>query len=415
MKLWGSQVVSKLADNCITFALVILIFQLSGSNFLVGLLVAIVAIPPILLSTGAGVIADSFDRRKILVIVNLLRAVNIAIALVFHNSVPVLMITAVTASIISQFFTPSESATIPTLVEKNKLFLANSFFSMTNYGAFLIGFSAAGPILERWGSTAPFIIGIVAYLLAAVLDSFLPRLNEHLERLTHRTINVLKDFSLVINRLKEGIRFVRTDRLILFIIFQVAVVFSIERAFISLVPSFSQDYLKFSVSEISTILILPTGLGTFVGALIANKFKHRVPKNKFINFGMFLDGILLGLFIFFQLFSSFLTSLIPGVDPLTFTKIYIFTLAFFSGFADPFIIVPAQTSLQEKTPNENRGRVFGVLTFTMNIFGIVAVLIIGGLADLLSLPVAVASLSIIILVVATWGVRFYRRHSLGVE
>lgn len=414
MKLWGSQVFSKLADNFITFAIVILVYEISGKNFYVSLLVALVAVPPIVLSTFAGVVADSYNRRTILVLVNTARAALITFALLFNASYVVLIIVAVTATIVTQFFTPTESATIPTLVDKKILFLANSFFSMTNYGAFLLGYSIAGPILGHYGDRAPFMIAIGLYIIAALLDAWLPPLRHHLEHLTHHTIRFFKDFRIMIGRLVEGVRYVRTERIVLFVIFQVALVFSIERAFISLVPSFSQDVLQFSVEQISTLLILPTGIGTLVGALLANRYKYRVARNRLMTFGMCLDGVALFLLVGYRLFEGDLATLFSA-DLVTVSKVCVWILAFVSGFADPFIIIPAQTSLQLRVPEESRGRVFGVLTFGMNVMGIIAVLIIGGLADALSLPIVISALAVIILAVTAYGVRFYRKHPLGFE
>jgi sugar phosphate permease len=197
----------------------------------------------------------------------------------------------------------------------------------------------------------------------------------------------------------------------MFVIIQIGVVFSIERGFISLVPSFATDIFHLSIEEISYYIILPTGVGALVAAFLVNKLKHKIAKHKLINIGMLIDGAAL-----------FTLALWPGVQTMVgdgaidiSLRVFVVILAFLSGFADPFIIIPAQTALHELTPEEERGRVFGALYTVINILGIVPVLIIGAIAEYVSMNSIIMVLGGIILVAAFQGMRFYRNHKLGTE
>ena len=147
LKLWLAQVSSKVSEHFLTFSLVILLFQRTDSTFLISIFIAVVAIPPILFSAYAGVIADSFDRRKILLISNLLRFGLVALVFAFSHQAIALIIIAFFISVVAQFFSPAEVASIPNLVPKEQLFTANSFYSFTSYAMFLIGYTLAGPML----------------------------------------------------------------------------------------------------------------------------------------------------------------------------------------------------------------------------------------------------------------------------
>ncbi|MFH0852787.1 MAG: MFS transporter [bacterium] len=411
LKLWLAQVSSKVSEHFLTFSLVILLFQRTESTFLISVFIAVVAIPPILFSAYAGVIADSFDRRKILLISNLLRFALVALAFAFAQHAIALIIIAFFISVVAQFFGPAEVASIPNLVPKDQLFTANSFYSFTSYAMFLIGYTLAGPMLMRLGENSTFYLTMVLYLVAAFLVSLLPPLDHHLKKLYHSDANPFKDIKVLWERLKIGLSFIRRHKVVMFVIIQIGIVFSIERGFISLVPSFTTDIFSLSIEEISYFIILPTGVGALIAAFIVNKLKHRIPKHKLINIGMIIDGAAL-----------FTLALWPGMQNLVgdqaidiSLRVFVVVLAFLSGFADPFIIIPAQTALHEMTPEEDRGRVFGALYTVINFLGIIPVLIIGAIAEYVSMNSIILVLGGIILVAAFQGMHFYRSHKLGTE
>jgi MFS family permease len=181
------------------------------------------------------------------------------------------------------------------------------------------------------------------------------------------------------------------------------------------VPSFAKDVFHLTIEQISYFLILPTGLGAVAGVLVVNRFKHRVPKHRLINIGMILDGLALLLIALWPGAQTVLGSGASAIDPGVLMKWAVAALAFLSGFADPFIIIPAQTALHELTPDEERGRVFGALYTVINFLGIIPVLVIGAVAELVSMNLIILVLGSIILLAAVQGVYFYRRHRLNPE
>lgn len=422
MKLWFAQVCSKVSENFLNFSLIIILNEITHSTFIVSVFIAVVAIPPILLSAYAGVIADSFNRRTILVVSNLLRVLLVVAALALATHPTALIVIAFFIAVVAQFFSPAEVASIPSLVDKENLFTANSFYSFTGYATFLIGYTLAGPMLGHFGNQSTFLLSIGLYLAAAFLVSRLPPLVEHLKKLGSTDIlhpgavgNPFRDFSLFWERLKKGLSFIRKHQVVLFVILQIGIVFSIERGFISLVPSFAKDVFHLTIEQISYFLILPTGVGAVAGVLVVNRFKHRIPKHRLINIGMVLDGLALFLIAIWPGAQTVLGAEALAIDPGTLMKLAVAVLAFVSGFADPFIIIPAQTALHELTPDEERGRVFGALYTVINVLGIIPVLAIGALAEVVSMNTIVLVLGGVILIAALNGIRFYRHHRLSAE
>ncbi|MFA6198051.1 MAG: MFS transporter [Patescibacteria group bacterium] len=414
LKLWGAQASSKLAENVLNFSLVILIYQLTHSSFMVSLLLVLIGVPPILLSAAAGVVADTHNRKTIMFLSNLTRFFLVVMAIIFHEQAWVLLGVAFILSVLAQFFSPAEVSSIPTLVDKEHLFTANSIYSFTSYTTFLIGYTIAGPLLQRWHSTNLFICVMVLYGIASLLSGWLPPLVEHLRDAAQRSLRLI-DWADFRHRLTEGMRIILTNRVIRFVMIQMAIVFSIQRGFLSMAPAFAENFLKFNLDKISVYLILPVGVGALAGVLLANTIKHRVAKSQMITGGMIINGLALLSLAFWTAGHSALTALGVSISQEAFAPIIVSILAFLSGFADPFIIVSVQTTLQERTEPADRGRVFGGLYTFMNLAGLAPILIIGAITNLVNLNVVVLILGLTVMTAAVWGIFFYRRYGLGAE
>jgi MFS family permease len=379
LKLWLSQAFSQPAGHMLNFVLVLRIFELSGSNFIVSLLVALVTIPPILFSSMAGVLADSLNRKIIMVISNLLRGIVVLGLIFFGDSYQAILVLAFIIAFISVFFGPAESASIPTLTKKENLFSANSLFLFTLYASFLVGYSLAGPSLVWFGEKTYYFL-VVLFFMAALMNSLLPSLNYHIKDKEEIGRNVKKSFKSVFNKLREGLSYIRHEPLLLITILQIAFVFSVERGVVALVPDFALNFLHLNLDQISYFLITPVAIGALFGALLANKLKNKVSKRKIITAGIFVNAITLTLLPVYEFIER------QGIDFGFSTNFYwlliayVMILAFLSGMADVAIIVSAQTMLQEQSHSEKRGRVFGNLSMLMNLIGLPVILLVGYLA-----------------------------------
>jgi sugar phosphate permease len=253
------------------------------------------------------------------------------------------------------------------------------------------------------------------YAASTALTSWLPPLVEHLQKHLATGLPKLFDWRNFRKRMLEGIRHIWLNPIIRFVIFQAAIVFSIERAFISLAPSFSQNFLRLNVEGLSLYIILPTGIGTLCGVLLANKLKHKINKGKLITTGMFLDGFALTALALWMVIFNIVRGVGIPVTTESFIPVFVVILAWISGFADPFILVPVQTTIHERTPAEDRGRVFGGLYTFSNIMGLLPVLVIGALSDIVKINYIVIALGAIILAVTVQGIFFFRKYNLGTE
>lgn len=406
VKLWVAQVCGQVALNMLHFVLIIQVFQKTGNNFLVGILIAAMSLPSIFLAPLAGVVADSFSRRKILISINLSRFI-VVVMVIFALKLPVvLLLLAVAATAVSQFYTPTEQSSIPDVVPREALVQANTVFTFSLYVSLLVGYTVAGPLYEYVGAFITFIVIGGLFFIALALNQFLPKLDQHVKH-KQETVRERLQLSRVKMHIKEAFQYITHERrILLVIILQVAFIFSVERAVIALVPALAQELFGISVAEISFFLITPLALGTILGAAFVNKYKHKYSLIRIIRFGLVIDAVTLLLLPLFHDLSSLVhvtTGFVVGDGAIM--RIYLGAIAFTSGLADVLIVVSAQTYIQQNVSSERRGRVVASMMMMMNLFGVPLVLLITLLADIISITTV-----LIIFGVATWVVVFWGRQ-----
>lgn len=405
LKLVGAHLLGQTAINMLHFTIALEIFSRTGSNLYVGLFLAVLSLPAIFFSYIGGLVADSFNRRRILYTVNAARVV-LSLYILFVLDYPLLVLMgAFFVTVVNQFYVPAEGASIADIVRKENLFRANSIFAFIYYLSFLLGFSAAGPVLEYGGVKLVFYTVMIMYILALLLNVILPRLDGHLSDIRRRLRFNVADVG---RRMKEGIDFMRSHKLIWLVVWIVAFIFSIERGVIALIPDISSRLFGFSVSEISYALIIPLAIGTVVGAVVANRLKYCWSKFRMIMTGLAIDGVGLLLLPFFHEASALIRGIgFTILSESSLIHLYVGMLAFLSGLADVIIIIATQTLIHHETNAATRGRVFGGLQSLLNLVGlpvIIGVSVVGGF----SLRAFIGAAGALTLFVVLWSGIYYR-------
>lgn len=169
--LWFSQIISLLGDWFNLIASASLIANLSGSGLAIGGLFIARLLPPFVLGPVAGVLADRFDRRRILIASDLLRAVVVLGFLLIRSESDIWLIYVLTAVqlSISAFFEPTRSAVLPGLVTRQDLITANALSGATWSTMLALGAAAGGAVTALLGTTSAFVIDAATYLLSAYL------------------------------------------------------------------------------------------------------------------------------------------------------------------------------------------------------------------------------------------------------
>lgn len=169
--LFFAQVVSYLGDWFTFVALAGLVEDLTGSSFLVSMVLVAFSLPSFLMSPVAGAVADRFDRRKIVIAVSLGQALAAScLLLVGEGTVWLAFLAQSAITALASFVGPATGAAVPNLVDSDDdLRLANSLFGST-WGVMLaVGAGLGGVFSAAFGRDAAFVADAVSFVLAAGL------------------------------------------------------------------------------------------------------------------------------------------------------------------------------------------------------------------------------------------------------
>ncbi|MEW6610938.1 MAG: MFS transporter [Patescibacteria group bacterium] len=404
-RLWISQGLGQVATNILHFALVLRTFSVTGSSFFVGVLIAVISLPPILFSTVGGVIADRYDRRTILSWIHFSRVLLSLILLPFLDYSGVILLVVFLLTTLSEFFIPTESAALPSLVPSEHLVEANSLFAFTYYFSFLIGYSIAGPLLH-WGGASLTLMSVSALYIGAGISTIrLPPLNQHL--IDHNGILRVSTRS-VWAQLFSGITFIRTHRLLPLLIVEASLVFGIERGIVALLPVFAFHILALTPLHLSLYLVSPLAAGTIVGVFVVNRMKHRISPPWLMHAGIVCEACAL----FFLLpFITLLSRAFFSIPVAVLQQWFAFGGAFIAGVGNVLVVISMQTFIQRETLDENRGKVFGGLLTVMNAIGLPIILLLSHLGSVIPLAALFAWLSLFTFLMGVMGLLFVRVHT----
>ena len=169
-RLWIGDMASLLGDWFNTIALYTLIRQLTGSPVALGLVFIVKTLPFALASPLAGLLADRFDRKRLMIGADLARAVVVLGFLAIDRvaELPLLYGLIALQMMIGAVFSPARSATLPNITTPRELLTANALSAATwsvllAVGAALGGFATAG-----LGTGAVFVLDSASYLVSAV-------------------------------------------------------------------------------------------------------------------------------------------------------------------------------------------------------------------------------------------------------
>ena len=169
-RLWIGNIISLLGDWFNTIALYTLIVELTGSPLALGAVFITKMLPWALASPVAGLLADRFDRRRLMIATDLLRAVVVLGLLLVREPGDVYLVYVLTALqvIIGSAFQPARSASVPNITTPRELLTANTLMSAT-WSVMLAAGAAAGGFVTEWvGVRGVFVIDSATYLVSAV-------------------------------------------------------------------------------------------------------------------------------------------------------------------------------------------------------------------------------------------------------
>lgn len=179
-RLLFGEFVSSIGDWLYLVAILVAIYQETRSEVLLGIVGAARIIPYMILSIPAGIVADRYDRRRILLLTNVARGLIMLVlgALVVTGAPAVLLVPLmVLGTCFAVFFGPAMTAFFPTLVEESDLAPANTAYATLDNAALIIGPAIAGVLLASGGLAVAFFLNALSFAVVAVVMWRLPNVH----------------------------------------------------------------------------------------------------------------------------------------------------------------------------------------------------------------------------------------------
>ena len=175
-KLWAALLVSLLGDwfsTIVISALIVTYTQGTGYQGIAvsGFLIARM-LPPLLMRPLAGVLADRFDRKRLLIVSDLLRALAVLGLLFTTRSpdyLPLVYVFVIIQFLVSSVFEPARNAIMPSILYRHQLVIGNTLSSVTWSAMLAVGAITGGLVAELFGIDIALLIDSATFLLSALL------------------------------------------------------------------------------------------------------------------------------------------------------------------------------------------------------------------------------------------------------
>lgn len=178
LRLLFGEFVSSIGDWLYLVALMVVVYQVTADPVVLGIVGAARLVPFVILSVPAGMAADRFDRRRILIFTDVARGVlMIVLAALVSTGAPVASIVAIAilAACFSSFFGPAIGSYLPTVVgDERDLGPANSLWATLDNLAYFIGPAVAGLLIAAGGLGIAFLLNAVSFGIVAIVLLGLP-------------------------------------------------------------------------------------------------------------------------------------------------------------------------------------------------------------------------------------------------
>jgi MFS family permease len=381
-RLWIAQAVSSLGDWLGFLAILVLANRVgtSAPGASVGLVMAARIVPGFFLSAGAGVLIDRMDRKQVMVVTMVVRALVVA-SLPFVNSVLGLVFASLVLELATLFFSPALAALVPNVVPPEKLTTANSLGMAAAYGTFPIGaglFALLAKVSEWLGSidaldalktdqyAVAFYANVVCYIVSAALIYRLRVEQTHISSPESPKADADQpsiDLGQVFTEIKEGWHYLFINPVVRSVNVGLACGLIGGGMLVPLGQTFSEDVLGAGPSGFG-VFVFALGVGVAVGVIAVSVLQKRLHKVRTFVGSVWGAGI----------------ALLVGVSMSTLELAAAFVAVM--GVCAGSVYVLGFTLLHENVEDELRGRIFAALYTLVRLCVLLSMAIGPILADL---------------------------------
>ncbi|MCY4079142.1 MAG: MFS transporter [Caldilineaceae bacterium] len=275
--LWFGQIVSLLGDWFNLVASAALVGMLTQSGLAVGSLFVVRMLAPFLVSPIAGVVADRYNRKHILIAADLIRAAVVLAFLLVRNPGDVWLLYTLTAvqMAMSGFFDPAHTAILPDISNPRELGAVNALSSATWSVMLALGAALGGLFSGTFGMYPAFVLDTFTFLLSAVLLAQI-RMPAKLASAADRTV------AAAFGQYLRGLRYLRAHLDVLVVALQKAVMaLFFATAFQVLQVAIAQQVFTVGQGGGTSLGLMfgLTGVGSGLGPILARKLTGEDPRS----------------------------------------------------------------------------------------------------------------------------------------
>lgn len=373
--LFVGRLVSQIGDGISYFAVTWLILDLTSSGTALSTLMLVSSLPGILLAPFTGVLADMWDRKKIVVITDVVRGLILlavaALQAAGALTLEALYIATALTSVCAVLFGPAVSAALPGMVKREELTAANVRNNFARSATGIIGPSLGALLLGVLGYSGVFALNGICFLLSAVSEMFIRFPKQEF----NRPLRGREQVRAYADNLKAGFTYIWQDLGLRALIgFAVVLNFISAPIFNIALPYFGKEVLHMPAEHFGVVKsAFPVGF--LVGTMLVAFFTQRFPKAKLL-VGSIVSQGLLGVVMGVVALPEFYAS-VSEPTVLAALALPIFLIGIFNVMVN----VPFQVMLQETVPDEFRGRVFGLLDGLVSMLVPVGMAVFGPVVD----------------------------------
>ena len=351
--LWIGQFISIFGDFVAIFGVISLItFRWHGSAAQVTYVLIAYMLPLAVVSPIAGVFVDRWHVKPVMIVSDLTRGV-LALLLVWVTGLPQLCAIFVALSVLSAFFGPAQSVTVRTIVPHEKLLSANAMLSQAFYTVRLLSPVLAGALVAWLGERVCFYLDSFSFFFSATMIATM-----HVVRAPVAGSRSLAGFW---DDLTSGNRFIFTHPSLAFVITSMCGAMFVMSCLSPLFSIYVRDILH-AGTFLYGVVSSAVGVGLIAGTQAVTRFGETRSKKAVVVSGLLICGggvALLGLF-----------EAVSAAVATTLTM----------GFGIAFVIVAAQTLMQQETPPQMLGRVSSSFMSVFSFAQVLGLLLAGRLA-----------------------------------
>ena len=382
------QLVSQTGDKFYMLALSFMVLDTTGSAAKMGLVLFAGMLPLVAAGLFSGVIVDRVNRKKIIVLTDILRGVIVSLVSLLYLqgtlTFGMILLSQVLLGINSAFFNPAIPSVIPMIVKKEDLSKANAKTQFISGFSNIAGPALGGIIVSLYGYFIVFALNAISYFASALFESFL--------KIPSIKTDPHERFSFAF---KEGYRYIYSDQKLMIILFMVFIIHffvgSIEVS-IPVIANHLPGRGPANMGYIQTAF----GIGAVIMALLLSYLSISDRESCML----FAAVAFIGLFLFLIGFSGF------------YVPYFVVYLVLFLLFSSAIILAGTsfQSLIQKNTEPEMTGRVFGVVSSVGNFSIPLAMLVYGFLLESFNSHLLLTISGLMIILITVFSSLLYRKQ-----